>query len=171
MTAPTFTLERQTAGAKSLAADIRARFGDDDDLLADAIEGQTDAMEAVSRLLVWLNERGADVEALKTLEADYAARRRRYEEQVKSARAALATFMDATNLRKIERPEGTLSLRDAGPSVTYSADFDPERLPEELRRWKCEADRPAVKAALEAGQTLPGAVLTNGGTTLAVRVK
>lgn len=169
MTAPTFTLERQTAAAKSLAADIRARFGDDDDLLADAIEGQTDAFEAVSRLLRWLNERGADVEALKALEADYAARRRRYEEQVKSARAALATFMDSTGLRKIERPEGTLSLRDAGQNTVFSADFDPERLPEDLRRWKCEPDKAAIKDALISGQSVPGAVLSNASPVLTIR--
>jgi len=168
MSAPTYSLERATAAAKSLADAMRT---DDDDLIADMIEGETDAMEGVSRVLRWISERNAYIAALKTVEADMAERRKRFEEGVDTARAALATFMDTVGLSKIERPEATISLRPASPSVAYAADFDPERLPEELRRWKCEADRPAVKAALEAGEEVPGATLNNGGTVLTVRTK
>lgn len=168
MSAPTYSLERTTAAAKSLADAMRT---DDDDLIADMIEGETDAMEGVSRVLRWISERNAYIAALKTVEADMAERRKRFSEGVDTARAALATFMDTVGLSKIERPEATISLRPASPSVAYAADFDPERLPEELRRWKCEADRPAVKAALEAGEEVPGATLNNGGTVLTVRTK
>lgn len=168
MSAPTYSLERATAAAKSLADALRT---DDETLLADSIEGETDAMEGVSRVLRWIHERNAYVAALKQTRADLADRQKRFEEGIDTARAALATFMDTVGLTKIERPEATLSLRPAGPTVAYAADFDPELLPEELRRWKCEADKPAVKAALEAGETIEGATLNNGGTVLTVRVK
>jgi hypothetical protein len=47
--------------AKALADYLREQgFLDDEDLIADTIEGETDAMEAVSRLLRWLAERGAN---------------------------------------------------------------------------------------------------------------
>jgi hypothetical protein len=165
-------LDRHTVTAKGLANALReGGFGDDEDLIADVIEGETDAMEAVSRLLRWMNERQATAQSLKALEADYAARRKRFEEAVKSARGALARFMDETGLTKIERPEATLSMRQGSPSVIYPADLDPETLPEKFRRWTCEADKAAIKDAMLAGEEVPGLTLSNGGTSLAVRVK
>lgn len=169
--APTYSLDRQTAGVKALADAMRPAIGDDDDALADLIEGETDALEAASRLLRWMGERQANSAALKAYEADLSARRKRLDDGIATARAALSRFMETVGLSKLERPEATLSIREAGPSVVYGIDFDPEGLPEELRRWKCEADRPAVKAALEAGEVVPGATLNNGGTVLTVRVK
>lgn len=170
--APTYQLARETAAAKAMADMLReSGFGDDDALIIDSIEGTGDAMAGVSRLLRWMAERNAYIAALKEAASDMAERRKRFEEGVDTARAALATFLDTVGLSKLERPEATLSLRPAGPSVAYSADFNPEGLPEELRRWKCEADRPAVKAALEAGEVVPGATLNNGGTVLTVRVR
>ena len=171
MSAPSFRLERETAGAKGLADLVRAQCIDDDVLLADAIEGETGAMEAVSSLLRWVNERGANVASLKALEADYAGRRKRYEDGIKAARAALATFMDQTGLTSITRPEGTLSMRQVGPSVIYPADLNPEALPEQYRRWICEADKTAIREAMIAGDAIPGLTLSNGGTVLTVRVK
>jgi len=165
-------LDRHTITAKGLADALRERgFDDDEELIADAIEGETDAMEAVSRLLRWMNERQATAQSLKTLEADYAARRKRFEEAIKTARGALARFMDETGLTKIERPEATLSMRNGSPSVIYPADMDPETLPEQFRRWTCEADKAAIKEAMLAGAEVPGLTLSNGETTLAVRVK
>jgi len=171
MSAPTYSLDRQTAGVKALADAMRPAIGDDDDALADLIEGETDALEAASRLLRWMGERQANIAALKAYEADLAGRRKRLEDGIATGRAALSRFMETVGLTKLERPEATLSLREAGPSVSYAIDFDPERLPEELRRWKCEADKHAVKAALEAGETVPGATLNNGGSVLTVRVR
>jgi hypothetical protein len=165
-------LDRHTVTAKALADALReGGFGDDEDLILDTLEGETDAMEAVSRLLRWMNERQATAQSLKTLEADYAARRKRFEEAVKSARGALARFMDETGLTRIERPEATLSMRQGSPSVIYPADLDPETLPEKFRRWTCEADKAAIKDAMLAGEEVPGLTLSNGGTSLAVRVK
>ena len=171
MSAPTYSLERQTAGVKALADAMRPAIGEDDDALADLIEGETDALEAASRLLRWMGERQANSAALKAYEADLSARRKRLDDGIATARAALSRFMETVGLSKLDRPEATVSIREAGPSVVYGIDFDPEALPEELRRWKCEADRPAVKAALEAGEEVPGATLNNGGTVLTVRVK
>jgi hypothetical protein len=171
MSAPTYSLERQTAGVKALADAMRPAIGEDDDALADLIEGETDALEAASRLLRWMGERQANSAALKAYEADLSGRRKRLDDGVQTARVALSRFMETVGLTKLERPEATLSIREAGPSVVYAIDFDPEALPEELRRWKCEADRPAVKAALEAGEAVPGATLNNGGTVLTVRVR
>lgn len=165
-------LDRHTLTAKSLADHLRERgFADDEDLIADAIEGETDAMEAVSRLLRWMAEKQSHAAILGDLVSNYGTRKKRYEEAVKSARGALARFMDETGLTRIERPEATLSMRQGSPTVIYPADLDPESLPEQFRRWTCDADKAAIKEAMLAGEEVPGLTLSNGETSLTVRVK
>jgi len=165
-------LDRHTVTAKGLADALRdGGFADDEDLIADVIEGESDAMEAVSRLLRWMAEKQSHAAILGDLVSSYGARKKRYEEAIKSARGALARFMDETGLTRIERPEATLSMRQGSPSVIYPADLDPETLPEQFRRWTCDADKAAIKEAMLAGEDVPGLVLSNGGTSLAVRVK
>ncbi|WP_395443614.1 siphovirus Gp157 family protein [Caulobacter sp. UC70_42] len=146
-------------------------FGDDDDLIQDMVEGSTDVMERISTLLRWMALQSANAEALKAVEADFATRRGRYEERVVWARTALAKFMDAVPMKKVERPEATIAMSDAKASVIYAEDFDVEKLSEEYVRTKKEADKKAIKAALDAGTEIPGARLSNGGRTLTVRVK
>lgn len=158
--------------AGKLVAHLRALgLGDDDDLMNDMIEGETDVMERVSRLLRWMALQGANASALKEVESDFAARRARYDERVQWARTALLRFMDEVGLKKVERPEATLSTRDGSASVIYAADFDVEALAPSLVRTKKEADKAAIKAELEAGHEVTGARLSNGGRILTVRVK
>ncbi|MFZ5667991.1 MAG: siphovirus Gp157 family protein [Pseudomonadota bacterium] len=164
-------LAREILGAKAIVDHLRERGFDDEDLILDSIEGETEAMEGVSRLLRWMAEKQAAAAAIKALEADYAARRKRYEDAVKTARGALASFMDQCGLKKIERPEATLSLSARGPQVIYPADLNPETLPEAFRKWTCEADRAAIKDAMLAGEEIDGLSLSNGETTLTVRIR
>lgn len=158
--------------ARALAASLRAQgFLDDDDLIADTIEGETDAMEAVSHLLQWIEEQDAFAVALKAQEADKAARRKRFEERVDAGRRAIAAFMDGCGLNKIERPEATLSLRRGGQTVTRASDFTAEALPDDLVKVKREPDAAAIKAALQEGREVPGASLSNGAPVLTVRTR
>ncbi len=146
-------------------------FGDDDDLITDTVEGESDVLDKVSRLIRWMALQEANAEALKAVEADFASRRGRYSERVNWARTALARFMDEVGMAKIERPEATLSMRDGKPSVVYAGDFDVENLAPSLVKTKKEADRAAIKAELEAGHEVTGATLSNGSRVLTVRVK
>ena len=165
-------LYQETFKAKLLADALReAGFADDEDLLADTIEGETNAMEALSTLLRWIALRAAHQEALKAAEADFAARRTRMAESVQSARSAISRFMDETGLTKIERPEATLSMRDGAPGVVYADDFAAESLPDELQRITVSPDKPAIRIALGNGQIIPGAVLSNSPRVLTIRTR
>jgi hypothetical protein len=42
-------------------------------------------------------------------------------------------------------------------------------IPNDYFRIKYEANKTAIKAALEAGETIEGATLSNGGTTIQIR--
>lgn len=148
-------------------------FGEDGQLILDAIEGETNAMEAVSKVLRLIGEDDARANALKAYEGELAARRARFEARVKYARQSLLSFMQEFGLKKIERPEATLSMSVSGSRIAYAPDLDPKTLPEAYQRVTVDADKAAIKAAMEADPdlTLPGVYWTNGGTTLTVRRK
>lgn len=145
---------------------------DDEDLLLDTIEGETDALEAVSKVLRWIGFDNAKSDGIKGYIDDLTARKRRYDERVKANRQALAKFMAEFGLTKIERPEATLSYRQGSQSIGYAADFDATLLPTEMQKVSVEADKAKVKqAVLFDGQDLPGVYMTNGEPVLTVRVK
>ena len=146
-------------------------FGDDDEIILTAIEGETDAMEAVSQVLRLIAEDEARSAALSGLEDQYAARRKRYDERAKFGRLALAKFMSDFGLKNVVRPEATLTLSAGKQSVGYAADFDAEKLPEDCRKVSTSPIAAKIKERLDAGETLPGCFLTNGSTTLTVRKK
>ena len=148
-------------------------FREDDDMVLDAIEGQTNALEAVSGVLRLIGEDEARIASLKELMGMYSARKTRYEERVKNARRTLLNFMQEFNIPRIERPEGTLSLSIGGAKIGYAADFDPKALPSILQRVTIDADKAAISAAMNDNPdlTLPGVFRTNGGVSLTVRRK
>lgn len=151
---------------------VEAGIGADDDrLVLDTIEGETEALEAVSKTLRWLAEQKAHAEALKALEADYKARRDRYEARIESGRKALLNFVDEFFPRGLERPEATLSVRDGKAALIFAGDFDVKNLPPTLTRVKTEPDKDAIKAALEAKEAVQGVTLSNGSRVLTIRVK
>lgn len=161
-----------TTNASNLASYLRqAGFADDEDLICDMIEAETDSLNDVSQVIRWIGEREAMSESLKAYEGELAMRRKRLDEGVANARKALVAFMEATGLRKIERPEGTLSVRPGGVQVIYAGDFKAEALDEKFQKWTCAADKAAIKEALQSGETVPGAVLSNGSPVLTLRVR
>jgi hypothetical protein len=161
-----------TTNATSLANYLReAGFADDEDLICDMIEAETNSLNDVSQVIRWIGEREAMSESLKAYEGDLATRRKRLDDGVATARKALVSFMEATGLKKIERPEGTISVRPGGVQVIYAVDFKPEALDEKFQKWTCAADKAAIKEALQSGEAVPGAVLSNGAPVLTLRVK
>ena len=169
-----YSLDTERHQVAALLAMLEAQgFGDDDELILDAIEGETDAMEAVSKILRLIGEDDARAAALKTLESEYAGRRKRYEDRVKNARTSLQAFMSEFGLKKIERPEATLSISNSAPRVSFAPDMDPKDLPAEFQRVTIEADKAKITEAMkaDANLTLPGVYWTNGGQSLTLRRK
>lgn len=146
-------------------------FREDDDMVLDAIEGQTNALEAVSGVLRLIGEDEARIASLKELTGMYGARKARYEERVKNARRTLLNFMQEFNIPRIERPEATLSMSVGGAKIGYLGDMDPTKLPAQFQRVTVDADKTAIAEAMKADPdlTLPGVYRTNGGVTLTVR--
>lgn len=135
----------------------------------DTLEGETDAMELADWLIAAVLSDEALAEAAKVQEAALRDRRGRIEARAASKRRAALDLLDAIGVRKLERPRATLSRLAGRVRVEIT---DEASLPSQLCTVKTVAtpDKGAIKAHLEAGETVPGAQLTRGADSISLRV-
>lgn len=144
-------------------------LAEDEQTLLDTLEGETSLQEQVVALM-----RSADGDrilalGIKERMTELAARLSRIEGRHDRKRELVASAMAAADLKKIEAPDWTLSLRRIPPSVVIQNE---DEIPDAYKKAKITVtvDKAALKAALETGPIL-GAVMSNGGVGLSVRNK
>lgn len=138
-------------------------------LILDMIEGETDLAECCVAVLEECNEDDILIEGLKAKIEELSVRKGRMEKSVETRRGIILMAMDKAGVQTIKSPIGTLSVRPTPPKTIIA---DEAQLP--ARFWKPgqpTLDRAALKAALDGGESIPGASLSNGGVSLSVRVK
>ena len=140
-------------------------LADDEELRADTVEGATDFKEIVERLLNREKEAETLVEGIGKRVNDLVGRRNKLKDRQQSIRSVILSLMQSVDLRKLELPEATVSVIRTGPSVQI---VNEELVPDTLCRFKREVSKTAVKEALNAGEYVPGAILTNGNVTLRI---
>lgn len=161
-------LDIEAEAAKALLANLRDVLAGDDDLAADMIEGETGLMEAADAALARIQELAAFEDAIKAQIDDLKARKDRFANQADMIRAALASAMGMADLKKLERPAGTISLRAVPPSAVV---LNEAEIPADFWvRQDPKLDKRALLAALKDGP-VAGATLSNGGVTISVRSK
>ena len=150
--------------------DALQHFLGDEDLKLGMLEGETRLNEIVSALLS-ANEDDEGIIANLDAQIDVrAVRQQRIEARIDARKKAIASLMDCAALTKLPLPEATLSLRTLkGRPKIVSPDELPDKFVNEVVTLK--ADMEAIKEAVERGETIPGVVMTNGGSSLTVRRK
>lgn len=161
-------LHLQTEAAKALRENLKDIIGDDESLAADMVEGQTDINEAIQAAvaLVAQDETHAKAigEHIKALET----RKHRLSERAEMTRTAIAIAMDQAGKKKVETALGTVSVRSVPPSVQVTEEAE---IPTEFwRSSEPKLDKKALLAALKDKKAIPGATLSNGGQTIAIKV-
>ena len=169
MNAPIANVAQIAAQIKAKLLETFPELAEDEQALMDTLEGLTDFNEIAERVIASALNDDALAVALKARQADMAERCGRLEARSKAKRAAVASAMETAGVKKIEAPECTISLRAVAPKVVIT---DESKLPgtywvETIMR---RPDRDSIKEALKGGD-VPGAEMTNGGITLAVRTK
>lgn len=157
----------QGEAAKALLANIRDVIGDDEKMAAVAVEGETDLLEAIRSAVDRLADLDAHQVALGNQIQALSARKERFEGQAERIKAAIHVAMGHANQPRIELPRATLSVRAVAPKVEVT---DEAAVP--VKFWKAQdpkLDRKAVLDALKAKEDVPGATLSNGGETLALK--
>lgn len=191
-----FSLSRQMEAAKILREQIADIAAGDADFIRDAIEGETDLHEQIAALVASIAEDEAIADGIKRLKDDLDGRKKRIEARAEVKRALVASAMEIGELKKLETPAGTVSLRPVPPKLIPTEEADiPSRF------WKAAdpvLDRKALGDALKARAialrdaehiedpearaaalvaaeaehpVIPGATLSNGSTTIAIRSK
>lgn len=142
---------------------------DEDEVLRmDSIEGQTSAFEFLSKIV---RKIGA-TQALAGGTADYIGelqeRKARLERREHALRSLIHKVMNTAEIKKAELAEATLSIRNGQPKVII---INEKEIPQEFLRIKTEPDKTRIKAAMVAGEYVPGTALSNSEPTLAILTK
>jgi len=160
-------LHIQGEAARALLLNIRDVVEDDAEMIETAIEGETSLKEAISAAVDRILELDAHEEAIAAQVKALNERKERFTHQSDRIKAAIHVAMGQAELRKLELPQATLSVRAVPPKAEIT---DESMLPS--RFWKSSAptlDRKLLLETLKSGESVPGAVLSNGSETLSLR--
>ncbi|UYT54129.1 siphovirus Gp157 family protein [Brucella sp. MAB-22] len=150
-------------------ADLVAAYpelAEDEELRADTIEGETDAYRVLGKIVAIERDANSMMLAIGERAKELAARKERYARRKDAMRALLLRLLKAADLTKVSLPEATVSIGKGRAGVEI---VDESLLPDNVVKLKREPDKTAIKAALDAGEDVPGAVLQEGQPSVTVR--
>jgi hypothetical protein len=146
-------------------------LADDEDLRADMLEGSTEITEILTALNRYREDTKALAEGSQARMEELAARKKRLGVRVDFIAKVMQSILNTADIKKIELPEVTLSMRANPKQLVGDSDLAIELLPDDLVRIKREADRKAIREAIGEGRNVPGFVLVDAPPSLMVRVK
>jgi hypothetical protein len=140
---------------------LKADYPDiDDDTLGDTLEGISELPEQLSAVVRSVLDDEMLAEALKLRIADMRARLGRLETRAGQKRELVGTVMRETGIPRLVDPEFTASVRPVPKGLVVS---DETLIPDQY--WVPQPPKLNRQDLL----AVPGAVLSNGGSTLSVR--
>lgn len=169
MSAVTRELHIQGEAARALLLNIKDVVGDDAEMIETAVEGETDLKEVIAAAVDRILELDAHEAAIEAQIKALSERKERFAHQSERIKASIHVAMGHAELRRLELPVATLSLRSVPPKAEIA---DESLIPS--RFWKEQdpkLDKKAVLEALKAKEDVPGATLSNGGESLQIRSK
>lgn len=152
--------------AADLVAMIREKAGDDEELIADSIEGETGLIEAIEAALDEIDHLEAVEAGCKEKAGQFTERARRAANRRDRIKAAIEQAMVRTDQKTLRLAAATLSLRDVKPAVIIE---DEAAIPSQF--WKPQPpklDKKALNEAAKEGE-IPGVGMSNGSVTISIR--
>jgi hypothetical protein len=166
-----FSIVRNAALELEAAQVLRDQLSDlaggDEEFVRDSLEGELDLDRLVGGLIASIAEDEALASGLKEYRDALDARLKRFTDRAEQKRTLLVKTLEISGRPTIETPAGTVSLRPVAPKLIETEAFD---IPAEF--WVPSApklDRKALLEALKAGRAVPGASLSNGSQTVAIK--
>lgn len=153
---------------RRMSDNIRAMVGDDEDCFLDTLDGETDAMDVLGKLIQERQEIQANEVAVKALAKTYQERAAKLNAKADAISQTIGHLLDAIGSKKVAHPLATVSRTKARQSVLVT---NPEEIPTQLTKTKRSPDLVAIKEQLEAGEFVPGAEIKLGNPGVTVRVK
>lgn len=130
----------------------------------DTLEAESYPLEVKAQNVAYaIKNLDALATSIKAAEAEMAARRKAVEKRAEHLREYTKTCMEVAGVSKIDCPHFALSIKKNPAAVDI---FEPGLVPVEFMRQPepppAAPDKAAIKAALQAGRNVPGAMLTQG---------
>jgi len=154
---------------RQIRADLLQQFPElDEETLVDSVDGEAGALDAVASLIRQAREDEAMGDALGTMIEEMRARKERLADRAASRKRHATSLMRAVDVRKIERPDFTASLRQSPPRVEIP---DDQAVPDAFRVTTWRVDKAGIREALSNGLQVNWARLSPGNETIGVRFK
>ena len=152
------------------AADKLADLDLDEQTLTDTLEAISGDLETkATNTTMLVRNLESSAAAIKEAEASMAARRKALENRAARIKDWLLANMMVAGIQKIECPYFKLSVRENPPAVEiYEPDLIPAQYMKQPEPPPPSPDKTAIKAAIQAGEEVPGCKLTRG-TRLDIR--
>ena len=155
---------------ESISAELTDMLGEDFDAETfwDSLDGETDILDIADRIIAHMQADAALAAAAKEQAATLAKRASRIASRDGAHKKALLMLLEASGQKKMERPAATVSRRAGSLSVQIT---DEASIPSQLCTVKTTTapDKAAIRKAIEAGETIPGAELVRGPDGVTVR--
>lgn len=166
-------LQREKNAALDLLRNLRGEgAADDAELVADAIEGETNLLEAIGAALDEIDECDVIEAGCKAKAAEFEARGSAAAKRRERIRAAIEQAMVLTEQPALRLPSATISVTRRPPGLVIANEADiPARFWVQPDPPAPKLDKKALLAALNDNQVIPGAGLDNGSVSLTVRRK
>ena len=159
-------------------ADFRAQWhdileaypelGEDEGLKADVLDAETDFHKLVDGLVKRKLDAREMASGAKARKQEVGERQSRFERQEAGYDTLIKSLMQFADMQKVVLPEATVSITKPRTRVNI---IDAEALPQGYFVTERKPKSADIKAALEAGEEIPGAELVLGDDGLMVRTK
>jgi hypothetical protein len=160
-------LRRETEAARELLKSVADILGDDAELIASTVEGETGLKEALIKAAERVAELDALDESINATKERMTARQHRLATQRETLITAICEAMIMTGMPRLDTAAGLLSLKKVPPKLIVIADED---VPSQY--WDVpEPPAPKINKKrlfddIKAGKEVPGATKSNGGMTV-----
>jgi hypothetical protein len=147
---------------------LLAEFPEIDEItLYDSLSGVSNLEEALAATLLFAHYDEMRAGMLDAEIEKLRMRAERFQARADKARARVREAMEEAGLKRIVTHSMTATLRPTQPAVIIT---DEKLLPPDyLKHPPPKPDKTLIKQAIKDGFEVPGAMLSNGGMTLAVR--
>ncbi len=153
---------------RSMSDQIRLLTGDDQDTFLDTLDGETDAMDILGKLIQERTECSIYEGSAKELAATYTARAKRMSAKQEALSITIGHLLDAMGQTKIQHALGTVSRTKPRKKVVVVNQHD---IPSQLTTVTVKPDMTAIKKQMDAGELVPGCKYQIGNSSVTIRIK
>lgn len=169
MTAPLAVAAQNDRRLRDELLDRWPTLADDEPALLDTLDGESDFDRQVGIALRMADEARMMAAGIAVRQEELTERKRRLEEREDAIRRAILTAMEIAGRTKITLPEATITVSRTAPQLLVPDDAAVGPGP-----WWVTPPPKLSKSALKdaivgEGRVVPGAYMSNGGSSLTVR--